>query len=292
MKKVFNSNAQLTHIWAQQSQNEGSSSSIFFEGDKIYSYGHHYLAGEFHISGKKKFVLINNSRYSNTTSNHVRLVANAVRGLYPHFYTSTPSNPNVAYKEIKTIAQNSIGDALKISKVSNNETIGWELNQIKEAFDLCNQLGKLLGKKNIKPKEKDLKAVKKHLDTRLIRYQELNTPEAIAAKQAKILKANEKKNAELIQKFNSGENVIVKHLDHEKLRIRGSVVETSRGAQVPLSDAKRLLMAIMNGKNMVGFNIGEFTVEKITEVNNDKIVKIGCHKILLSEAKSVLHKAG
>ena len=48
MKTVF-TNTDTIHTFAQQTQYEGrnSTNTIFFEGNKIYSYGYHYLLGEF-----------------------------------------------------------------------------------------------------------------------------------------------------------------------------------------------------------------------------------------------------
>lgn len=41
MKTVFSS-SELPHIWAAQKQDHGrAQANVFFEGPKIYSYGHH-----------------------------------------------------------------------------------------------------------------------------------------------------------------------------------------------------------------------------------------------------------
>ena len=63
MKKIFKNTDEVIHVFAQRSQNEGSnqSRSIFFYGDKIYSYGHHYLLGEFIDLDT---ILINDKGYS------------------------------------------------------------------------------------------------------------------------------------------------------------------------------------------------------------------------------------
>ena len=47
MKKVFRSSDEAIHIFAQQSQSEGRYKNVFFKDTKIYSYGYHYLLGEF-----------------------------------------------------------------------------------------------------------------------------------------------------------------------------------------------------------------------------------------------------
>lgn len=73
MKKVF-SNNEVPHIWAQQTQNEGRGSNIFFEGATIYSYGKHFPMAT--IEGDT--VLFTLHRYSNTTAKHLSKTWSAV----------------------------------------------------------------------------------------------------------------------------------------------------------------------------------------------------------------------
>ena len=49
-----------------------------------------------------------------------------------------------------------------------------------------------------------------------------------------------------------------------------------------------LFKALSNGHDIVGHKVGGFEVERVTDIANDKVIKIGCHHILLSEAKAVL----
>ena len=52
MKKLFSNSADVMHIFVSQNQQEGKCSNVFFYGSKLYSYGYHYLLGEF-IENKK-----------------------------------------------------------------------------------------------------------------------------------------------------------------------------------------------------------------------------------------------
>jgi len=47
MRRVLRSNADVAHVWAQQVQDEERSGNMFFEGDTIYSYGHHFPIARF-----------------------------------------------------------------------------------------------------------------------------------------------------------------------------------------------------------------------------------------------------
>ncbi len=57
-----------------------------------------------------------------------------------------------------------------------------------------------------------------------------------------------------------------------------------RGAEVPLSHARRLLMLVLNGAVKVGERVGHFTVD----ATDDRFLKIGCHRISIEQAKQVL----
>ena len=69
MKTVF-TNSEIVHAFNLQDQPTGrtSNGSMYFEYKKIYSYGSHYLLGEFIDDNT---IIINNEGYSVTTSKHI-----------------------------------------------------------------------------------------------------------------------------------------------------------------------------------------------------------------------------
>lgn len=85
MKKVFSSNSQVCHVWAQQTQSEGRTNSVFFRDTVIFSYGEHYPMAKIHKVKGQLFALINSANYSVTTSQHKSDVRSALRGLMPYF---------------------------------------------------------------------------------------------------------------------------------------------------------------------------------------------------------------
>ena len=80
MKTVFSNNREVAHVWAQRTHSYGrnQNGSLFFYGDRIYSYGYHYLLGEF-ISNENNevAVIINTNYYSASTARHSSLVWSA-----------------------------------------------------------------------------------------------------------------------------------------------------------------------------------------------------------------------
>lgn len=91
MKKVFGSISQVIEKWTELSQPEGRAGSVFFEGNTIYSYGHHFPLAS--IYQKEKIILVNNGRYSFTTAKHKNWVYRAIRNkyLYKTIEVETPT---------------------------------------------------------------------------------------------------------------------------------------------------------------------------------------------------------
>lgn len=80
MKTVFQSNSELAHVWANQSQSHGKANSMFFNYNTAYSYGFHYMAGELLTLKGEKICILNSMRYSVTTSKHVNELRSAAMG--------------------------------------------------------------------------------------------------------------------------------------------------------------------------------------------------------------------
>lgn len=286
MKTVFASNSQVAHVWAQQTQSSGKSSNLFFEDTCIYSYGRHYLAAKIHTIKGKKIALINSDTYSPSTGKHLSEIRSALRDLMPKFNVPNPSDikDEKNYEYMVSNIKYAIEQSLKRSKITDLESVRYNLNTIDDVIKEANEYFKLIGKRAYKMPVKTRKQILDHLNARLKRYQELNTPEMIAAKKAKQDKITAEKYAESIADFRAGKNTNIHGLPYDLLRIQGNEVITSRGARVPLIVAKHLLESLLKGRDITGETVGQFA---ITSVNNDT-VKIGCHEIAISEAKQVL----
>lgn len=286
MRKVFSSNSQLCHVWANQGQSEGRGNNMFFEGDTIFSYGHHYTAAKIHTIKGKKIALVNSNRYSSSTGKHLNNITSALRGLMEYYTASDVTNLRKASKELDAYAVERLQAALKTKKVWSAKD---QLEYILKDFSEATALRKLIGKKALKPDAKLFKEVKAHLVKRAKRTEELEAPKRAEREKrdAERRAAYELEKVELIAKFRNGESVYIDS-DTELLQVKDDTVRTSRGAEVPLREATMLYKAIESGKPVIGAKVGHFTVESIEDIENDKIVKIGCHKILLSEAKQVL----
>lgn len=197
-------------------------------------------------------------------------------------------NPNYTYKALR-------GYAYVLGVFQNDSCIGWinvvnlgydsvkdwmENEQIKEFNDKCTQLK--LSKLKVNVTKKQIVEINAYIQQRNKRELELKSPEMQAKRQAKALK---RVSNEIANWRNGGQLTnAVRSLKLKLLRIKGDTVQTSGGAEVPLSDALRLLKLVESGKAKQGESVGHFT---LTNVYQD-FVKIGCHDIQISEAKAVL----
>jgi len=155
MKKVFTNSNDVIHLFAQQTQLEARTSNVFFYNTKIYSYGYHYLLGEFI---KSNTIMINDRGYSVTTSKHISQLRYATRQ-YKQFLTSETDLKSVLYtcrenlnklkaarKPIKYISEinryfkalNTYLDWLKKNKQYNNQKSTVEYREIKSIYKIAN----------------------------------------------------------------------------------------------------------------------------------------------------------
>ena len=298
MKTVFN-NKQLAHIWAHQKQAYGKTpdKNFYFEGAEIFSYGSHYMAGKIYNVKGEKIAVLNDYNYSPSTARHLSHIRNALSGLMP--YISLPEVSELKHeKNIKHILdklEKSYSDAetrMKITYVGAiDDTVEW----IEKDLFKANEYLKLIGRVPKKLDEKRICKIREHLFKRYQRYLELNTPEAIAKKEeqsAKRLLAKNKKELGLqalaILNFREGKTHGTINLQYDLLKIQGDEVVTSRGARVPLKIAKNVLKKYLAGESVDGVALNDFQIDNVTALGTDSVFKIGCHKILLSEACAVL----
>lgn len=287
MKTRFSSNSQLCHVWAQQTQAAGRANNMFFEGADIYSYGHHYLAAR--VYKKHRIALVRVDPYSNTTAKHLADIRRALQGLMPYFLVSDVTDLKAAVKELDERATQAIAEGMKRRVFNRQEDARWTIEQVEEAYKEASELREALGRATIEPPKAAMEDLKAHVAKLQKRYYERNTPEAIATREAEQARKAEAKLAGAIAEFRSSGRAIRESMPYDLLRVSGDDVLTSRGARVPLREARALYRAIEQGRDVLGAKVGEFTVTAVRPyMGADKVVYVGCHRILLSEAAKAL----
>jgi hypothetical protein len=310
MRKVFRNSEECIHIWASRSQDEGRSANTFFEGDTLYSYGHHFPLAKF-VKSKQGAVavLLNAGSYSVTTSRQQSATRHAVN----HLTSFTVAQETIerwtgGSKDVLDAAMNAWAtDAdeilLKASRARRNAPLLFGSAQ--ETVNIANRFAEFFG-----------------LRRRLTLPADF--AEATAAAQARMDKASAKEKRERARQIaaaakESAERMVRVAADLEQwkqgadtahkygwsdlpcaLRIDPATmtIETSHGARVPVSVAPGLWRlvehcrktarpfdtteAVRAGDYMADqkFAIGPYQLSRIDAQGS---VTIGCHQIAHAE---------
>lgn len=261
MRKVFSNASNVMHVYAQRTQTEGRSSNCFFNGDKIYSYGRHYLLGEFINDGKA--IVINDKGYSVTTSKHIAELRAATRQ-YKQFFT-TQCDLNLVHIKVLSL-EDSLKNARKPWLYTSQIHSLW--TSMNEYIDYTK---KLYIKKDDKYKyiKRIVSTLEKEGGLELIQEAKKKEAERVAAKEARQRK-------EALQKFMSHEinSFRIGKEDYIRLSEDKSLVETTQGVKIPVKSAAVLYQMILDKKDIVGYNIEGY---KVTSLNGHLV--IGCHNI-------------
>lgn len=300
-------NKQLIHVWAQQNQSEGRSSTgnLSFRDRSLYSYRTEIAR----FIGDK--VVRTTHRYSVTTSGkHYPYIAGACSHL--EYYATAHEMRNIPenWDDAAIILFNEMLRDLKTeinALLRARSSIQWKAEQLAEhCADAWRFYGRYIHTDTVIENSdqqitlSDLSALTSNVAGLEIMPVLENRFGADLKKQiAKEREANTKKRAEIEARearyIEEQKELIAKWradstFNHYfgsvpvMLRIHEDEIETSRGARVPLRMAITAFRAYKLGKLEIGQQIGNF---KITRFDDDEIV-IGCHIIPMQEVKTLL----
>lgn len=269
MRKVFN-NTDCVHTFAQRTQQTGRTSNynIFFEGDKIYSFGHHYELGRFLDD---KTILINDEGYSNSTAKHINLLIGAT-SQYKQYY-KTKANIHCVHHQIMYLKK-------KLSKARKPEIY------ISQIYSLWNSFNEYINerKRNELRKYNEYKEMLLFVDS-LQDETSLEDLRNWAKEEARKKKDKEKKElSESLTKFRAYKKDYfnIGGKDYLRLSKCAQFVETSQGVKIDAEEAKRYLKLLKSGAIMRGAKIGNYTT-----ISFDKLLRIGCHNISKEEIQHI-----
>ena len=281
MRKVFKSHAEVCHVWASRTQDEGRAGNISFNKDIIFSYHWWPMARLLN----NNIVLIVNWPYSSSTAKHINYVYRAIPDYYEKIYVVNPGkyqdeiphNTNIEgfVEELKKYF-----DSFPLSRKYKSSILANSLKTISELQRYCDIFklnipdisGYNLDTEQFQKEAKDQEKHTKELND----IKEAKRQELIKSFQPEI----EKRELDWIN--NKGDQTYFYHkllkygigFSKLRLRVKDDNIETSQGAIVPLREAKILYNRIISGKDIKGFKIGYYTVISLNGTLN-----IGCHKI-------------
>ena len=261
MKTVF-SNSDLVHTFAQRTQSEGRTPNggMFFKDNKIYSYGHHYLLGEF-INDMT--IIINDIGYSSSTGKHISMLRSATRQ-YRQLFRKDIDSDQVKYR---------IDEAF--NKLKTARKPGMYVMSIIRDFEVLTDYLNEFGKTNILASDN-------YLSMQQI-YSELKKDEGSFIEQAK--EWGKKEKAKALEAFNLSLNKFFNYeidsiydnkIKEDYLRVSqdGTQVETTQQVKIDIEDARNLYRMIKAGIDIAGQRIGSYTVKSL-----NGHLTVGCHSI-------------
>jgi hypothetical protein len=291
MKKVFNSNYDLIHLFAQRTQEEGrtTNNNVFFERNKIYSYGSHFLLGEFI---NEKTILINNTSYSNSTAKHQSILINASRQYKQYYFRNICLN-NV-YETITDNAKKIINARKKeiylFEIINTFENFTTFLNEFKFCYVFG---GSYYSRGYFKQDKKIILKDEKYKEIKKI-YNALNKDKDnyIAQAQERERKAKEKAKIKLneqLTKFFNYEidtiNTNVLKEDYLRISQDQKMIETTQRVKITIQEAKKLYYLIETNQDIKGYQIENFRV-----ISLNGVLKIGCHNINVKNVHEIGQK--
>jgi hypothetical protein len=304
IRKVYPTD-EVPHLWYHHTQSEARNPgrNLYFENDTIFSYGGHFPIAR-HVknaSGQKSAVLFTTRTYSVTTAKHLGLVRRAIPESatvfnVPNVLGSWGSDPhhtdNLAH--FVRESKDALGKAQRARRSGE-----WELKAAFAYRDSARQYAKFFRvpcpKFDFLPTGKVLAALKAQIAERAERHK---ASQALAAQREEARRAERHRIemldfAEKSALWRAGNpNVRLPWGSDTLLRIKGNEVETSRGARVPVSHAKRGLAfvrrVVSSGqeylRNGHTLHLGNYAIDRI---ETDGTLHAGCHVIKLSEIENL-----
>lgn len=298
VKSVFKTD-QVIHIWAQRTQTFGKNGkgNVFFEGDRLFDYGHHFCLGQFVTNAAGELaVLLNADSYGPTTSEHQGQTARAVPHGIPTFtipkagYESYSNNLDLE-KSIQQYADRATdyaGKAKRARKEWSKDTFtARAASLVKEAKDFAEFFG--------------IPAPEMNLDSLVIAAEE--SRKRVAAETKRREQEARQRSTAAFAEWQSGERDQCPYEwqrdEHGgvRMRIRGDILETAQGAEVPLAHAVKAFRFLKRCKergeawerNGHTIRVGHFVIDKIEPNGN---FRAGCHYFTWEQVAIAAKAAG
>jgi hypothetical protein len=268
MKKVFASNNEVCHVFAQRTYSEGRASNIFFYGDKIYSYGYHYLLAEFTELNGETVVIINDKGYSSSTAKHIHIIIGTT-SQYKQYFTTDFKLPLVFNRILS--ATKKLAKARKPYNYIKDIKKDYE-TLIASPFHTEND------------KQDSMFIAMATIYNSINAIDTTTYIEALKQVQIKKDKEDKERHEQSIFKFRNYE---IDNVWGDKIAMRissdGNTIETSQGVRIDITEARTLFSKIQSKEPIKGFKIGYYTVNGIQGSN----LMIGCHTIPMKEVMKV-----
>lgn len=297
------SHSTVAHRWFRQTgnlrtnENEFSSGNMFYNQKIIYSYGHHFaIAIRF-----DDFVLFNEKGYSSSTSKHIGHTRGAIdrythKTIYAPFKEARYFEYDVDQKEVyKYIdfgwyVSEFESQLKKLGNARKPELYLSEIDRLQNKLQII--FSKFRGSKTYALKQG--KGLRKLLNFEFTDETQQKLKDARLKELEKQRKRKEAKKKEAFQnllKYEAGENLrwgTTDILDLDTvIRVKGDVIETSKGMRIDLDEGLRVFNLWKQGK-AIGVEIKTKTEGTFSCTKANGVIKFGCHIVDFNQANRVL----
>jgi hypothetical protein len=277
MKTVFTSD-ELPHVWAHQRASYGRApSAMSFNGHDFLSYS--AVIARLTLDGAAFW--LNSRHYSNTTTRHQSLVRRALpEGARVFSVPFAPSFNNAANVDQLLDAARSEGDTaaeIRASHPRRKSQIATHAARCESLLTTAREACEFFGI------ERDCSHAALDSMREAIRQRDAAAA-VIAAKEAR---QRERKARAMLREWLAGGDVSIYKLPNAAafLRVKGDVVETSKGVKIPLEEA-RAALAFVQSKRAEGWhrNGSTFPIAgyQLDAVNSEGVIA-GCHRVSWKE---------
>lgn len=270
MRTNLSNHSEVAHYWANRTQSEGKSGSMFFDGKDIFSYGTHYKIASF---VKNDVIFFNSDSYSVSTAKHKSLTRQAIPSYCKVFdvvdFNDHLRNVKSYLEQVQTFQKKALRARIyKDSYLSQAKQIILALKDYQELF-------------KVKGLSKGTKQHIQHLIANADNILPDEVENILKEQERKEHKAKERKLKKDINDWKNGfKNYLSNGLQYAYLRIKEDVIQTSKGATVSLKSCRVLWQCLKAGKSIKGIKLDDrYTIISMI----DNILKIGCHKIKMTE---------
>lgn len=300
MRVSLSTSSEVFHYWANQTQPYGKCGNVCFDGPRVYSYGRHFMIARILPSGVVAFTL---RGYSVTTSKHISQARQAANHM-PRVFCNDPADS--AFQNMRA-ARSAINGALHAAEKKGIRQTTRDGHKAR-ALQLAEQANAYLA-----ALPEDERAEVQPIDTSAL---ESVRAEMVAAEQARERIKEEQRQArmtdlrESLEKWRKHEIVTRTGLYELPPALRlsyngshplpvfyraaGATVQTSHGAEIPVSDALKLwpiILRVMRGEKdyTPGEPLGPY---RLTQIRTDGSIRVGCHDIAFTEIQGIARQLG
>lgn len=295
MKTVLSSQA-LAHAWAHQTQSHArrADRNMSFDGPAFRSY-QTVIARILTVKGRTAYI-VDRSSFSNSTSKHQSHVWHAIPESVKTFSVSMGKwgqTLNLTPAELRDYYLSLYRAAPSTSRYRHMRAANLlsRVNHLSRAIEVCAFFGL--------PTARLSAMLSKHETERVSARAQLDVHESAldarrsvrnAARSARWARAAELRalsDADKAAKWLEGESVQLSYDHPVLLRAKDDLMETSRGASVPLYDAERLYRFVAARRARGAFDIDAFGPVTIGQYTLDSVnaqgVVVGCHRVSWAE---------